>query len=41
MHRINLKTTWINIAPIKVTQENEDNTGENTGDSNKYLNPKA
>ncbi len=36
---VNLKTTWINNAPIKVTQDNENNTGQNTGDSNKYLDP--
>ena len=36
---VNLKTTWINNAPIKVTQDNENNTGQNTGDSNEYLDP--
>jgi hypothetical protein len=41
MRLVNLITTWINLAPIKVTQEDEDDTGENTGNSNKYLNPKA
>ena len=33
MLRSNLKTTWINCAPVDVTQANEDNTGE------KFLQP--